>query len=146
MTTEAWVAIGSLATILGAYVAARVAGKSTVKAAKVSADENAFIRAKEIYESSISELRQDLSEQRSLLDGVAALLEKAREEIRTLRRSVSQYEGRVIQLQEVLRLHHIEVPPWTLMPYDGAILPGSLPDPNQPLPTLEEPDDAESGH
>lgn len=131
-----------------------------MKAAKTSADEGAFIRAKDIYEGGIKEQDEridrivaDLKETREGLDRARADLSStaaqlgetvrelaetraelraARQEISTLRRSVSQYEGRVIQLTEVLRLHQIEVPPWTLNPSDYGILPGSIPDPNQP--------------
>ena len=50
MNHDAWLAVGSALTLVGAYLAAKVAGKSTVNAAKVSADEGAFVRATEIYE------------------------------------------------------------------------------------------------
>ncbi len=119
------VLVGSVVTVLGSFLAARVAGRSTVRAAKVSADEGAFTRAKDIYAASIQELEDRVTR-------IDTDLKAARAEVRTLRRSVSQYEGRVIQLQEVLRMHQIEVPAWTLLPSDAGLLPGSIPDPNQP--------------
>ena len=146
MNHDAWLAVGSALTLVGAYLAAKVAGKSTVNAAKVSADEGAFVRATEIYEKGqeefegrLNRLRDDLTAALADLAQTKRDLADARAEIRTLRRSVSQYEGRVIQLTEVLRLHDITVPPWTLNPSDYGILPGSLPeDPNQPPHTTED--------
>lgn len=149
--TQTWVTILlSVLTIAGAAIAAKIAGNSTVKAAKTSADEGAFVRAKEIYDGAIDQQDEridrivaDLQDTRAQLgETVRELadtrreLRIARDEISTLRRSVSQYEGRVIQLTEVLRLHDIDVPPWTLNPSDYGMLPGSIPDPNQPPRTF----------
>ena len=144
MTHDSWYIVGAVLTLVGAYLAAKVAGRATVNAAKVSADEGAFVRATEIYEKGqeefegrLNRLRDDLTAALADLAQTKKDLADARAEIRTLRRSVSQYEGRVIQLTEVLRLHDITVPPWTLNPSDYGMLPGSLPDPNQPPQTTE---------
>lgn len=157
MTAQLWVNIvGFLITIGGSVVVGLLTRNATMKAAQTSADEGAFIRAKEIYSGALDEqderiarivedlktTRDDLAATRTQLgETVLELadtrkdLAAARQEISTLRRSVSQYEGRVIQLTEVLRLHKIDVPPWTLNPSDYGILPGSIPDPNQPART-----------
>lgn len=159
-STPWWVTlIASIVTVLGAGVAAKIAGKSSVKAAKTTADEGAFIRAKDIFEAGLDEqgeridrivgdlkdTREQLGETIRELADTRRELRLAREEISTLRRSVSQYEGRVIQLTEVLRLHNIDVPPWTLNPSDYGMLPGSIPDPNQPAPTPATVDDDPTG-
>lgn len=148
----------AIATIVGAVLAARITGRATQKAAKTSADEDAFVRAKEIYESAINtqderieaivadlelmkaelaSAKESLKTYADRLDRTNTELRTSREEVSTLRRSVSQYEGRVIQLTEVLRLHNIDVPPWTLNPSDYGMLPGSIPDPGQPERTHE---------
>lgn len=138
--------IGLALTALASVLAARITSKSTAQAAKTTADEGAFIRAKEIFEAGIDEqgeridrIAADLADTRAQLGETVrelgdtrADLRAARDEIKILRQSVSQYEGRVIQLTEVLRLHDIDVPPWTLNPSDYGMLPGSIPDPNQP--------------
>lgn len=154
--TQTWVTILlSVLTIAGAAIAAKIAGNSTVKAAQTSADEGAFVRAKEIYDGAIDEqgeridrVVRDLQDTRNQLgETIRELAEtrrelrQARDEISTLRRSVSQYEGRVIQLTEVLRLHNIDVPPWTLNPSDYGMLPGSIPDPNEPPRTSDVDED-----
>jgi hypothetical protein len=150
MTPTLWgTLIAGALTVLGSYLVARTTGRTTIKAAETAADEGAFLRAKEIYDGAIDQqderinrIVEDLKSTREQLgETVRDLaetrrdLKAAREEISTLRRSVSQYEGRVIQLTEVLRLHNIDVPPWTLNPSDYGMLPGSIPDPNEPART-----------
>jgi hypothetical protein len=146
MNADWGAAVIAIIGLAGSIGGARFAGRSAVHAAKVSADEGAFIRATNIYEAGQKEFEErieriaaDLKDTRKQLgETVRELaetrqeLKAARAEIGTLRRSVSQYEGRVIQLEVVLRMHDIEVPPWTLMPSDMGLLPGSIPDPNQP--------------
>lgn len=132
-----WPILGALATLAGLIIAARIASKATVKASKTAADEEAFVRAKSIYESSIGEQDRRILALVKRIEAVERDLATSRQEVATLRRSVSQYEGRVIQLTEVLRLHDIDVPPWTLNPSDYGMLPGSIPDPGQPLRTEE---------
>lgn len=144
---EPWLPVVlALITLLGSVLVGWMTRNASVRAAKTAADEGAFIRAKDIYEGALNEqderldridadlkaTREQLGETVRELAETRAELRAARAEISTLRRSVSQYEGRVIQLTEVLRLHQIEVPPWTLDPSDYGILPGSIPDPNQP--------------
>lgn len=119
---------GGLGTIIGAYAAARVAGKSTVKAAKVSADEGAFVRATEIYEAGSTEndkrmarLAKDLQVAMERVERLEETALSQSEEIRTLRRSVAIYEGRVMQLEATLTAHQILVPPWNLLPADADL-------------------------
>lgn len=152
MTPTLWgTIVAGCLTVLGSYLVARTTGRTTLKAAETAADEGAFVRAKDIFEAGIDEqaaridrIAADLASTRAQLgETVRELAETrkdlraAREEISTLRRSVSQYEGRVIQLTEVLRLHNIDVPPWTLNPSDYGMLPGSIPDPNEPERTSD---------
>jgi septal ring factor EnvC (AmiA/AmiB activator) len=153
-----WLAITiAIIGLIGSIGGARLANRGPIRAAKISADETAFIRATEIYDAGQQEFKERVDRLRAdfddrlgrvkadLLDTSTQLgetvrelaetrqeLKAARAEIGTLRRSGSQYEGRVIQLEVVLRMHDIEVPPWTLMPSDMGLLPGSIPDPNQP--------------
>jgi len=155
VTAALWVTIvGFVVTVGGSILVGILTRNATIKASQTSADEGAFIRAKDIYSGALDEqderiarIISDLKETRDTLGTTVRELadtrkdlRAAREEIATLRRSVSQYEGRVIQLTEVLRLHNIDVPPWTLNPSDYGMLPGSIPDPNQPERTHEKDD------
>ncbi len=142
------------ATIRASNAAAETAkttAATVAASAKSAAEEGAFIRARDLLEAGIDEqderikrIADDLQATRLQLGETVRELADARrelaatrEEVSILRRSVSQYEGRVIQLTEVLRLHDIDVPPWTLNPSDYGMLPGSIPDPNQPPRTAE---------
>lgn len=171
MSGQTWGTILAAAvTILGSWLVSRTTGRATVKAAALAStaattvaaaavDAEAYGRAKDIYDGSIDELNErlqrivtDLDATRTQLGATVRELAEtrqdlaaARQEISTLRRSVSQYEGRVIQLTEVLRLHNIDVPPWTLNPSDYGMLPGSIPDPGQPDRTHAVDDDPTGG-
>jgi hypothetical protein len=66
VTPEIWIfIIGSLLTVFGSWLAARVAGKSSEKVAKVAADEGAYLRAEKIYESAIARLEAENKELRA---------------------------------------------------------------------------------
>lgn len=121
-----WVATAlAVLGVLGSIIGARYTSKSTVKAAAVSAEEGAFVRAQGIYEAGQGEME-------ARIERVTSDLTATRVEVGLLRSSVSQYEARVLQLQEVLRLHGIPVPPWPVMAGPGSV------DPNQP-PRITDP-------
>lgn len=125
MTPQVWVIVGLVVSAVGAFAAARVAGRATVQAARTSADEGAFTRATEIYRATSEEqdkrtarLQHDLQMTLERIERLEQTAEKQATEIHTLRRSVATYEGRVMQLEATLRASGIEVPPWTLLPGD----------------------------
>lgn len=95
----------AVATVIGSALAARMTGRSTVNAAKVTADAEAFTRAKEIYEGSIAELQADNGRIKAKVTNLEARVE-------VLISSVIRYERRVLQLEGTLRHHRIPVPDW----------------------------------
>lgn len=118
-----------IATVVGAGIAARISGRSTVKAAQITVDAQAFTRAKAIYESSIQELtEQSARHEKQITDLVA--------EVSTLRVSVRRHEARVAQLEGTLQHHRIPVPPWPAMA-NLALVRDESTDPNRPSPTTE---------
>lgn len=63
METKDWLLIvGAVITFAGSILAARYAGRSSVKVAEIGADEGAFMRAKQIYEGAIAQLEKERAE------------------------------------------------------------------------------------
>lgn len=116
-------AVGAIATVASSWLVAHYSKKQAVDVAEVDADGKAMERAERIYKSSIDELEQRITR---LKKDFSDQLDDMRTEIKTLRGSVSRYEGRTIQLEEALRQNGIPIPPWPTVPAGAA-------DPNQPL-------------
>lgn len=126
-STPLWaVVLVAILGVIGSVVGSRYISRSTVKAAEVDADADAYVRAQQIYKAGQEELEARVKRISEDLNATRAETAEAKAEIRILRGSVSQYEARVLQLQEVLRMHGIPVPPWPFIA--GEVVP----DPNQP--------------
>lgn len=99
--SEILLALGAVATVLASWLAARAAGRSSVKVAEIGADQGAFVRAEAIYKNAIARLEGDLfstvkelKETRRELDETRGALQIALDQITRLTRRLDGLEGR----------------------------------------------------
>ena len=74
-----------------------------------------FRQEKEDLRAEIASLRATVEAQNRRNDQLQLMMMHANNAISDTRRNLAQYEARVIQLEEVLKLNGVPVPPWTLL-------------------------------
>lgn len=95
MNQQIWVVAASVVTVAGAYLAAKVAGRSTVTAAKIAADQGAFDRATVIYEKSSKE-------NEARVEAMAKDRQRDLERIERLEQTAVKRDDRIASLVEEL--------------------------------------------
>lgn len=83
---------------------------------------------KEDLRAEIASLRATVETQNRRNDQLQLMMTHANTAISETRRNLAQYEARVIQLEEILKLNGVPVPPWTLLEITGQFEPLSFDD------------------
>ncbi|WGW12764.1 hypothetical protein LWF01_03035 [Saxibacter everestensis] len=100
MGLQGWVTLASLIIIpFLSYAAARFAGKSTVRAAQISADEGAYTRAQDITDGLIDNLRTELDRAKHDIEEFKATLKVERAESTRLRRHITELESTMARME-----------------------------------------------
>jgi predicted nucleic acid-binding Zn-ribbon protein len=89
----------ALISVGGSFLVARFTGKSTVKAAEVSADEDSYIRANEITTSLISQLRTELDRAQKQIASLSAALAAEQTTSDGLRKQVMDLQETMLRMQ-----------------------------------------------
>ncbi len=98
MNVQWWqLLIGAAATVAASWLAARYAGRASVRVAEVSVEEGAFVRAEGIYKNAIARLEEELKAEREAREKLAAEFKAARAEWASERSSL---EARIDSLEK----------------------------------------------